>query len=206
MLQPCQLHSTAPRLYIPVTTKFIFDYRERAYYEAPRWVAYLFTWKNVENKTAFDCNMFDYPNKLPNPASHNHQVTIRSLSDGYQLMGTPNYGLRLILYHQFSLPYDKQFYFIIPENMFHRYELYSEFDDCYHNVYDEPRYCYLLGWNPYIRRIYGRNLTTLLLDPYWKLINIHDKYSGEVIDSIMINQELSKTIYASLGYLNKVCH
>ena len=151
--------------------------------------------------------MFDYSNKLPNPSSHNHQVTIRSLSDGYQLRGIPNYGLRLILYHQFRLPYNKQFHFIIPQNLFNRYELYSKFDNCYHNVYTTgPHYCYILGWNPHVREISGRNLSTLVLDPYWKLINIHDKYSGEVIDHIMISEELSKTIYASLGYLNKVCH
>ena len=199
--------STAPRLYIPLEeTKYVFDYRERAYYEAPRWVAYLFTWKYFCHRNIFVCKMFNYSGRLPNPSLHDHQVTFQLLSDGYKLTGTPNYGLKLILYHQFVLPEDKQFYFNIPQELFDKYEFYSNFKNCLGVYKTNPTfYCRTTGWNPFVRNIIPRNLTVLVLDPNWKLTGIYDKYTGEAIDHFMISDELPKTIYGSLGINAEVC-
>ena len=199
--------STAPHLYIPLEeTKYVFDYRERAYYKAPRWIAYLFTWKVCRRKKIFVCNLFNYSNRFPNPSLHDHQVTFQSFSDGYKLTGTPNYGLKLILYHQFVFPQDKQFYFNIPQHLFHTYEFYSKFKNCLGAYNTNSNYwCRVTGWNPFVGKITPRNLTILLLDPYWKLTGIYDKYTGEAIDHFMISDELPKTIHESLGVNGRVC-
>ena len=194
-------------MYIPLEeTKYVFDYRERAYYEAPRWVAYLFTWKVCRHKKKFVCSTFNYSSRLPNPSLHNHQVTFQSFSDGYKLAGTPNYGLQLILYHRFLLPEDKQYYFRIPQLFFQTYEFYIAFKNCLRIYNTNPLYyCRVSGWNNFVRKIIPRNLLALVLDPYWKLTGIYDKYTGEAIDHFMISDELPKTIYRSLGISALVC-
>ena len=205
--------TAAPRLYIPVKeTSFVFDYRERAYYEPPKWNAYFFTLKNGfsemcrNSSRSFDCNTFQYSQVFPSPSLHSHHITTQLLSDGYRTKNIKTYGLELQFYHQLTFPENKQFYKIIPLHLFQRYSLYSRFLDClrvrgisYHQV------CYIEGWNPFIRDFSPRNLTVLVLNPYWKLVRIHDSHSDEAIDHFMMSIEIPKTVYKTEGISVCLC-
>lgn len=193
-------------MYIPVAeTKYVFDYRERAYYREPKWDAYFFTWKMkylvaCHNNASFDCNMFQYSKVLPKPSLQHHHFTSNALSDGYKLGGIESYGLNLLQYHQFILPENKQFYKTIPRNLRNIYDFYYEFEDCYrHTKWYIKCYNSWLDRQTWTRVLRQHNVTALVLDPYWKLINIFEKYTGEVLDRFMISNELPKTVYKSEG-------
>ena len=192
-------------------SSYVFDYRERAYYEPPKWNAYFFTLKSefsevCRNNASFDCNTFQYSWVFPRPSLHSHHITTQSLSDGYRRINIQNYGLELQFYHQLMFPENKQFYKRIPLHLFERYEMYARFTDCRTITYpNDADVCYTEGWNFYIHDFSPRNLTVLVLDPYWKLISIHDNYNDEVIDHFMASNEIPRTVYKSEGISVCVC-
>jgi len=191
-----------------VTTKYTFDYRERAYYTDPKWNAYFFTWKKeysevCHDKTSFDCNMYVYSRVLPDQSVHSHHVIIEKRSNGFK-DNVHNYGMNLIFYHQLPIPRNKQFLYRIPSDMEYRHEFYSEFIRCLHARHDHtPAYCRSSRWEDSLQKRVPRNLTTLVLRPFWKLAVIFGKHTGEVLDHFMTCDELPRTVYLSEGL--KVC-
>lgn len=191
-------------MYIPVKTKYVFDYRERGYYEIPKWIAYFFTWKNeysqvCRNNASFDCGMFQYSGVFPRPSLHAHHVTTESFSAGYRVTDhVHNYeNVTYQLYHQFVLPENKQFYtFKLPNSLLYKHEYYTIFQAC---IKREGRACFKYALDHFRNVHIHRDLKVLILDPYWKLIGIRGKYSGEVLDHYIISEELTKTVYRSIG-------
>ena len=185
------LHIAAPRLYIPVTTKYVFDYRERSYYQDPKWNAYFFTLKNEISgrcfgDVSFDCNSFIYAGVFPQPSLHSNHIMTRSHSGGYRdeaaAKEATDTGRKLILhYHNLTLDLadNESFPFTLTKGL----RLISWYMDC---VYYDNDYC-LLATKHFV------------LDPYWELMAIYGKYTNEILDLYMISDELKATLYKSKG-------
>jgi len=190
-----------------VTTKYTFDYRERAYYTDPKWNAYFFTWeKKYAEKcsdSTFDCNTFEHNKHPPQQSLHRHQFTSETSSDGYEplLMSIPRYLHVLNIYYH-NYPFAKSRFPIkqIPWAQKKEFEFYTEFIRCLNTGGGRtPEYCVFNQINGY-----WRYLLALVLEPYWKLTVIYGKYTGEVLDHFMTCHELPQTFYMNEDI--KVCN
>ena len=174
-----------------MTTEYVFDYRERAYYEGLKWNAYFFT--NKQNfagvcrdaNRLFDCSNFVYSSAFPNPSMHHHHIVTQSHSDGYRTAAEARQAvnadrLNIMHFHSLNVSDDELYPFSIPSAIWRRTRLVSRHIIClrYHTMSD---YC-------------QRTVSDLVLDPYWKMIVIYGK---EILDSFMICDELKDTLYES---------
>ena len=177
-----------------MTTNYVFDYRERAYYEGLKWNDYFFT--NKQNfprvcrdaNRLFDCNAFVYSNAFPNQSLHLHHIYTRSHSDGYRTAAEARQavnadGLNIKHFHSLNVSDNELYPFSNPFATWKRTRLVSGYIHClrWHTGSD---YC-------------QRTVSDLVLDPYWKMIVIYGKYTREVLDSFMICNELKDTLYES---------
>lgn len=187
-------HSAAPNLYIPVTTKYVSDYRERAYYEGLKWNAYFFINKKKfpevcrDPNRIFDCNSFVYSSAFPNPSQHHHHIFTKSYSDGYRTAAEARQavntnGLNIKHFHSLNIADDELYPFSITYALWQKSRLVSGQLRClkYHT---RSNYC-------------QRSVDNLVLDPYWKMIVIFVKHINEILDSFMMCNELKDTLYKS---------
>ena len=177
-----------------MTTKYVFDYRERAYYEGPKWNAYFFINKQKfpevcrDPNRKFDCNSFVYSRAFPNPSQHTHHFFTKSRYDGYRTAAdarrTVNTnGLNIKHYHSLNVSDDEQFPFSSTSAVWQRSRLVSSHAHCLRH-HRHGDYC-------------QRTVDNLVLDPCWKIFVILVKHINEILDNFVICNELKLTLYKS---------
>lgn len=193
------MHSfTGPNLYIPMSTTYIFDYHERAYYDDPKWNEYFFTGKTIPcgGVTSFECNRFIYNREFPDGARNRYHIFTTLYSGGYtraaeipQVVSTS--GLNIMHFHALDL-FDNESYPFVPHRgaSWEGARLVSGQVQCLLTA--EPDYC-------------QSTVSSLVLDPYWKTIFVYGKNTGQFLDAFMISDELRKTLFKSEDITVRVC-
>ena len=193
------MHSfTGPNLYIPMSTTYIFDYRERAYYDDPKWNEYFFTGKSIPcgGVTSFECNRFIYNREFPDGARNRYHIFTTLYSGGYTRAAeiprvVNTFGLNIKHFHALDL-FDNESYPFVP----HRGASWKEA-----RLVSGQVQCLLTAELDYCQS----TVSSLVLDPYWKTIYVYGKNTGQFLDAFMISDELRKTLFKSEDITVRVC-
>ena len=175
-----------------MSTNYVFDYRERAYYDDPKWNDYFFTRKtrSCHGDGSFECNAFAYNGEFPDESQNSYYIFTNFMSGGLsraaearQLVDTT--GLGLLHYHSLELFDNETFPFVPhPEALWNKTRLVSGHLQCLQTASSD--YC-------------QTSVTNLVLNPYWEMILVYGKSTGKFLNAFMISDELKEALIKSEG-------
>jgi len=188
---------TVPRLYIPVNTRYIFDYRDRAFALAPKWNPYFFTWSHLKQLVAkcigsdsFECKTLEYAVQL----HKSHLLNTRSKA--FELHHLKQNEIDLYHYHTAFLEYY--------DNSTRPYQYFkstSQSDEWYH-VFEA---CVRQKGNAAAcnRKSSGgrEQLRRIIIDPNWRMMATYDDQTMMLVELITRSVELSKTVLRTFGIM-----
>jgi len=188
-----------PRLYIPVNTRYIFDYRDRAYALAPKWNAYFFAWSHLKDlvpqcsdSDSFECKKIKYISSF----HRIHSVATRSKANNFHF-------IEQTLLHRY--PYHTAFmdYYNNRTRPYQYFKSCSKTDEWYH-VFED---C--------VRRTGNKNIAActrkptrdgstaeikrLIIDPEWRMVASYDKQTMMLVDLMKKSIELPRTLLKTFG-------
>ena len=190
---------TVPRLYIPVDTRYIFDYYDRAYAMAPQWTAYFFLWSHLKHHIAQcnDSNLFECKNFAYTFSHHSlrtHLVATRRKFTSFHRINQRQISLYkyhtafLNYYDNHTQPYQ---YF---KNCSSTDEWYHVFEACVRqNGIDNIRACFTKPTGDGNRA----QIKRLIIDPMWSMVATFDNQTMMLVDLITKSIELPKTLFGT---------